>query len=74
MRNAWKVRLAGFPPCRLAGAGIDEPRREARLLLAAATGLSQASLLARSEGPVGEEFRHAVAGHEQAHVRVMPHQ
>lgn len=38
----------------LAEAGIDEPRREARLLLAAATGLSLASLLARSEGPVGE--------------------
>ncbi|MCZ8185177.1 MAG: peptide chain release factor N(5)-glutamine methyltransferase [Beijerinckiaceae bacterium] len=39
---------------RLAEAGIDEPRREARRLLAAATGLGLASLLARSEEPVGE--------------------
>jgi hypothetical protein len=23
IRSAWKVRLAGLPPCRLAGAGIE---------------------------------------------------
>lgn len=39
---------------QLAEAGIDEPRREARLLLAAATGFGLASLLARPEAPVGE--------------------
>ncbi|MCZ8184367.1 MAG: peptide chain release factor N(5)-glutamine methyltransferase [Beijerinckiaceae bacterium] len=39
---------------QLAEAGIDEPRREARLLLAAATGLGLTSLLARPETPVGE--------------------
>jgi release factor glutamine methyltransferase len=37
---------------RLAPAGIAEPRREARLLLAAATGLSQAQLVAEPERPL----------------------
>jgi len=39
---------------RLAPAGIAEPRREARLLLAAATGLSQAQLLAEPKRPLNE--------------------
>ncbi len=39
---------------RLAEAGIDAPRREGRLLLAAATGLGLASLIGRAEQPVGE--------------------
>ncbi|WP_284177556.1 peptide chain release factor N(5)-glutamine methyltransferase [Rhabdaerophilum sp. SD176] len=39
---------------QLAEAGIDEPRREARLLLAAATGVGLATLLARPDMPVGE--------------------
>jgi release factor glutamine methyltransferase len=34
---------------RLAAAGIDEPRREARLLLAAALGINAAGLIARDE-------------------------
>jgi release factor glutamine methyltransferase len=39
---------------RLAPAGIAEPRREARLLLAAATGLSQAQLVAEPRRPLDE--------------------
>ncbi|HEY8016304.1 MAG TPA: peptide chain release factor N(5)-glutamine methyltransferase [Dongiaceae bacterium] len=39
---------------RLAPAGIAEPRREARLLLAAATGLSQAQLVAEPKRPLNE--------------------
>jgi release factor glutamine methyltransferase len=39
---------------RLAPAGIAEPRREARLLLAAATGLSQAQLVAEPKRPLDE--------------------
>ena len=38
----------------LAPAGIAEPRREARLLLAAATGLSQAQLVAEPRRPLDE--------------------
>jgi release factor glutamine methyltransferase len=40
---------------RLAGAGIEAPRREARLLLAAAMGSSLADLLAHPERPIGAE-------------------
>jgi len=39
---------------RLAPAGIAEPRREARLLLAAATGLSPAELVAEPKRPLDE--------------------
>ena len=39
---------------RLVPAGIAEPRREARLLLAAATGLSQAQLVAEPKRPLNE--------------------
>jgi len=39
---------------RLAPAGIADPRREARLLLAAATGLSQAQLVAEPKRPLDE--------------------
>jgi release factor glutamine methyltransferase len=39
---------------RLAPAGIAEPRREARLLLAAATGLSQAQLVAEPKRPLDQ--------------------
>ncbi|HEX4571345.1 MAG TPA: peptide chain release factor N(5)-glutamine methyltransferase [Dongiaceae bacterium] len=39
---------------RLAPAGIPEPRREARLLVAAATGLSQAALIADPERPLSQ--------------------
>jgi release factor glutamine methyltransferase len=39
---------------RLAPAGVPEPRREARLLVAAATGLSQAALIADPERPISQ--------------------
>ena len=39
---------------RLAPAGVADPRREARLLLAAATGLSQAQLVAEPRRPLDE--------------------
>ena len=39
---------------RLAPAGVPEPRREARLLVAAATGLSQAALIADPERPLSQ--------------------
>jgi len=57
--------------CRLAQAGIAEPRREARLLVAAATGLSQAALLADPDRRLDElqsrrldEFARRRAGRE----------
>jgi release factor glutamine methyltransferase len=39
---------------KLAGAGVERPRAEARLLLEAATGENRARLLAHSERPVAE--------------------
>lgn len=39
---------------RLRAAGVEDPRREARLLLAAATGWSLATLIAHPERPLGD--------------------
>lgn len=48
---------------RLAAAGIEEPRRDARLLLAAALGVAQGTLLARDDGPVDAEAAARFAAH-----------
>jgi release factor glutamine methyltransferase len=46
----------------LAAAGIPEPQREARLLVAAATGLSQAALISDPDRPLSEISASRVAG------------
>jgi release factor glutamine methyltransferase len=57
---------------RLAAAGVQEPRRDARLLLAAATNSEGAALLARDDRPVEPEAVARFAGHVARRERREP--
>lgn len=57
---------------RLAGAGIDDPRAEARLLLQEALGVSKASLLAHPETEVPPEAERAYLSNVERRARHEP--
>lgn len=57
---------------RLAAAGVPEPRRDARLLLAAATGANGAALLAHPDRPVGQAAVERFSAHVARRERREP--